>query len=205
MFKSIKQPAILMALGILLFATSGVLAEEPQNLQVGTKVRATVVKTTPDPAPTSTTSQQVDYSKAAKKSPPKQVKGTLVDMDETTITLEISPSKPPIEILRMDVSKLEVSYGKKSRHTGALIGLGVGAGLGAIIGFSGGDDPDGIVSFSAGAKAGMGAFAFGVVGAIIGSVVTPGDKWETVQTHNLQLGFSKGAHGETGFILSARF
>ena len=111
------QQAAMTGLGLLILAASGARAEEPHTLQEGARVRATMAVET-----------------APIGNHPIRLEGLLSDMDEATITLVTSPDKPPVAILRVEVSKLEMYKGKKSRGTGALIGFGVGAAVGALIG-----------------------------------------------------------------------
>ena len=160
-------------------------AAKPPVLASGTRVRATVT----DPA----------------KGKTKDVTGTLVDLGDTTITMTVSNSRTPLVIPRENIAVLEASVKPSRKGSGALIGLGVGAVLGAAIGFASGDDPPGIVSFSAGAKAGMGAIVFGPLGAIIGAIGAPGEQWQAVPPDKVQLGFSRGPRGENGVCLTLRF
>jgi hypothetical protein len=55
-------------------------------------------------------------------------------------------------------------------HTakGFLLGLGIGASIGALVGFALGDSDPGLFGFTAGAKALYGSMALGAVGSIVG-------------------------------------
>jgi len=215
MLKSIRRKSILLGLSLVVIFTSGVLAEETPVLQVGAKIRATVPKEysayTLPPSGNETTNVWLDDfdTKPLETEQFTKLTGTLLFFDETTITLIVSPHEPSVQILRQDISKLELFKGTRSGGAGGVLGLGVGAALGYVMGIALGDDPppDAFMemSMSAENKAAAGAVIFGAIGALVGSRVYGGDVWETVQTHNLQLGFSKGSHGETGLILSARF
>lgn len=183
------QQAAMTGLGLLILAASGARAEEPHTLQEGARVRATMAVET-----------------APIGNHPIRLEGLLSDMDEATITLVTSPDKPPVAILRVEVSKLEMYKGKKSRRTGALIGFGVGAAVGALIGNpSGYEEPATVNGVSAAEEAAIGAVAYGLLGATVGAVITPGDKWETVPTDKIQLGISHRSQGGSGLFLIARF
>lgn len=131
--------------------------------------------------------------------------GKLVVQNETAITLQTSYSGQTEDVLWEEIQGLEIRTQKSRRGSAAGIGLAVGAAAGALVGFASGDDPPGIVSFSAGAKAGMAALVLAPIGALIGAASAPGEKWEPAPTSLLNVGLTVGAHEERGIVFSARF
>lgn len=187
---------------IIILVTSSVLAEESQTLQAGATVRATLWRFSSDTDTTSSLSSpskvRLDYAEAKKarkaERTSNKIKGKLLTLTETTMTVETSAGEPPLVIPRTDITKLEWSPGKKSRGQGALVGLGIGAGFGAALGAGDGAD-----------WAAAGAVVFGTLGTLIGVIVSPGEKWETVPSDKIKLGVSKGPGGEAGVYFRAQF
>jgi hypothetical protein len=169
---------------IIVFCSASLAAEIPV-LKQGGRVRATVRQDTGGGTWT--------------------VTGTLLNLDETSLTIAPSNGGLKVLILRDEIYGLESSMKPGGRGKGALIGLGVGAVMGAMVGYAGGDDPEGMLSFSAGAKAGVGAVVFGAVGALVGALASSGEQWESIPNKNVQLGFYPGVAGETGFCIAGRF
>ena len=180
-------PMILVALTLVVFGPMPASADDTTNLTPGARVRVT------------TGGLPGEVANA------KNVTGYFVSQNDSTISLTTGRSKSLLVIPRENLELLEKSVQSSRRGQGAAIGLAVGAGMGALMGYASGDDPDGIVSFSAGAKAGMGALVFGLAGTLIGAASASGEQWETVSAQPVQLGFSQGPQGETGFFISARF
>lgn len=187
MRKSRISKTVLFGLALLAVQTSGVKADELATLQKGAEVRLTVTREFDGDAHTQT------------------MKGILVKWDETTITLDQEGSVVPVTIEREHVTRVENRVGGSKRGTSALIGLGVGGAVGALLGYAGGDDEPGIMSMSAGSKAAAGAVTFGVLGALVGVLIGPGEQWEDVSADHLQLGLGSMPNGETGFIITRRF
>ena len=95
---------------------------------------------------------------------------------------------------------------KSRRGRGALLGLAIGATVGFVAGISDGDDPEGMLSFSAEAKGGMVAVVFGGVGALIGMAVAgEGEHWQPVSPDRIQLGLHHDARRGTGFRVCVGF
>jgi hypothetical protein len=188
-----------MSLAVLILVSTlggGALAADGPTLASGTRIRAKVTETT-DKGKTRT----------------REVRGSLVDLGDSTLTMK--PERVPsgvgtrsgsyLIIPRERIEELETSVRPSRRGQGALIGLGVGAIVGAMIGFADGDDPAGFMSFSAEAKAGMLAIVFAPVGAMIGALAAPGEQWDSVSAGDVRLGFHRGPDGGTGILLSMRF
>jgi len=91
-------------------------------------------------------------------------------------------SLPADQILR-----IRVSQGPRPQRIAFLRGFGfglvIGAGLGAGVGLASGDDGPGFMSMTAGEKARLYGFYFGVLGGITGGfirMIRPGERWERV-------------------------
>jgi hypothetical protein len=185
MFKLTSTQVTLAGILIIITVASGAFAFPPSQSEPW--VRATVIDTT------------------GGKVKSEDVSGTLISQYSTTITIIRPHTHSPLEIPRANITNLETRVQKSQKGKGAAIGLGVGVALGAVIGISSGDDPPGIVSFSAGAKAGVGAVTLGLLGAIIGALASPGDEWEEIPSSSIQMGFQISSTGESGIFLTRRF
>jgi hypothetical protein len=180
----------IVLLGLVFLAANGdrAAAGEFSILQEGEAVKVTVVSPYDDNSRSQT------------------IKGTLVEWDEESITLVPERSIIPMTIQREHVIRFEIQTGSGRRGTSALIGFGVGALLGGLMGYSGGDDPEGmIMSMDASAKAAGGAVALGLLGAGIGALIGPGAQWEDVPDDGVNLGLGSMPSGETGLFIVSRF
>jgi len=76
--------------------------------------------------------------------------------------------------LKMQIDQINtIAFQKKNAEAKSmLIGLGIGVVSGTIIGFASGDDPPGIFSFTAGAKATIGAMVLGGLGSFTGFIIS---------------------------------
>lgn len=140
----------------------------------------------------------------------KRVVGFVVLLDRDTLVLNVEGRAEPLTVPLASVSVLEVHRGRKSRvGRGALIGLAVGAGGGAIIGALATSDsclfdPDPCPAAGAGAGALFFVLPGTVIGAIIGAL-TRTDRWETVPLDQIRVGLTPlQPHGFT-VSFSVRF
>lgn len=115
----------------------------------------------------------------------KTITGWFYQMDNDQIYLLNSGIKNPNhmninsvnahnESIRIDVLQINaIAFGKKNGGLrGALIGLGIGALTGAIIGYASGEDPAGnFIRFTAWENAALGASLAGVTGALTGAII----------------------------------
>jgi hypothetical protein len=116
----------------------------------------------------------------------KQV-ATLVSFTPDTLVLRQGASTTYRSIATSDITALEVSAGRHSRKAkGALLGLLMGAGVGAAIGYFSYEEPEpcGCIRIdlgpsSEGTSAAFGGALGGIVGALIGALVgsRPTDTW----------------------------
>jgi hypothetical protein len=88
------------------------------------------------------------------------------------------------------VQRVEVRRGTVSRGEGMVSGMMIGglagALVGAIVGLASGDDPPGLLAFSAAEKAAVLGVTMGVGGGVIGGAVgysNPRTRWEPVEQH----------------------
>jgi len=144
------------------------------------------------------------------------VVGDLVAIDDDAITVMRSGADKivvPVE----SVTRLEVRRRGGRRLLGAAIGFGAGAMIGGLIGRATEDDrippsagecgflgcdPFGDLPSNADLGAGIG----GLLGAAVGALVAPGEKWETVDHENAQISVGPliGRH-RVGVLLAVRF
>jgi len=187
MRESITIRGILAGFCVAVTVAAGAFATEAPPLESGARVRATVIDTT---------GGEVES---------REVSGTLVSLDEITITMKDAKSDSLLDIPREDIAILETRVQESHKLQGTLIGLGVGAVLGAMVGYSGGDDPPGIMSMEAETKAAAGAVSFGLIGALIGALASPGEQWQDIPADKTQLGFGRCSGGGNGIFITRRF
>lgn len=191
---------ILVGYGALLISAAVAHGEEPPALQLGSRVRVTIMEG----------SQGSDSNHGTR------LTGRLLGLSDTALTVETSPGRPSIVVSRPSVASVERSVRRSQRKKGALIGLAVGAGAGLVIAAvdSGGSCPPpeedflglcrGLQEELAGPAYAAGALLFGAAGAGIGALVAHGEKWETVPSDRLRVAFGP-AHGGVRFGVSLLF
>ncbi len=191
---SCRRLGIAMVPLVLAVASSGVLAEEQPVLQVGSRVRITLV--------------EPRYGSILE---PKRIKGKLSCFTESDITLETSADDPPTVYPWNNVEMLERNIQRGRRNRGALIGLAAGVATGAVVvlvaAASHEDDPNNweIDILDTEEVVALSAFCFGSVGAIVGALLAPGERWQPIQTDKLQVGIGQGQHGEGRLFCAVRF
>ena len=173
----------LIGLGALLICVSAASAEEPPVLKLGARVRASVTEPSPGAART------------------KRLTGTLVGLDETAITLATSRTGFPVVLPRQNLSMLELSLRRSQRWKGALIGAGVGAVTGVLIGLASGDD----WLFSAEMKASALGLLLAPVGTLLGAALAPGERWMRLHSEQIHLGLDNSRRRRSALSLSVSF
>jgi hypothetical protein len=178
-------PLVLVALFV---ATISPLAAQESPVEPGTRVRV--------------------------KAPPLQpdwVRGTVVGWESGSLVLE--PEKPdvlgdtPLTLARDQITRLDVHRGSKSR---ALLGAGIGFGVGAALGFAacaGNTGSPCTNDAGEGSPAGF-ALALGGVGAGLGALVGllfRTDRWEAVPLEGIHVTFTPVYDGQPGLALSVSF
>ena len=151
-------------IGILSLAAAVALANDAVQLASGARVRVTV--RTGD-------SQQV---------------GTVLALDDKNLTLQVPGQADTTVLRRNDITNVAVSAGRRSRGKNALIGTAMGAGVGALLGFANGSDPrSAFIRLTAGEKALILAVVLAPVGALIGAVVRPAERWRELPPDRIRL------------------
>ena len=108
--------------------------------------------------------------------------GRLVAQDERSLTLQIQENKAPVVVPRTAVTRVEESLRPGRKGHGALIGAAVGVGAAAILGVAAGDDcsRDELLCYSHGEVALVSAALLVPLGAVIGALASPGERWGPV-------------------------
>lgn len=176
----------------LLFRFSGAFCEEQVSLPPGARVRATLV------AP--------EFGSVVD---PKVITGTVLDLSETSLTVESSTKAPPIVIPLRNIANLELNLRQGRRKKGALIGLAAGAATGVLVALAldatHDDDPDSWDLVGTKALVGFSAFYFGSVGSIVGALVAPGARWQSIPADQIRLGLGNGGQAEGRLCFAVRF
>lgn len=170
-----RAPRTAILVAALVFAAQADLsAQQGPPVTAGDRVRVTAPTTNPDP-----------------------ILGTLVSMGADTCVLEVRGRAEPITLPLVSVTNLEVSRGKKDH---ALVGAGVGFGIGAVSG--------GVLAAGLGenANAGAGILLFGLAGSLVGTAVgafirTEG--WEVVDLQSVRASLTP--LGSRGLAVSVSF
>jgi hypothetical protein len=112
------------------------------------------------------------------------IEGSLQGIEENDLLILSNEGK---EVSRIPMSQIREVWVRRGSRNQALegleIGLVSGAIVGLVVGLASGDDESGLIRFSAGEKAGMGAVGFGMIsgaaGLLIGAISRT-DRWERV-------------------------
>lgn len=188
--------------GILSLAAAVALADDTAQLTSGTRVRVTV---------------QTGGGRLV---------GTVLALDEKSLTLlgRVIPSPSPSPnrglaqaelqvpgkadttvLRREDITRVDVSAGLRSRGRGALNGVLIGAGAGALLGLAAGsDDQSSFMPLSAGAKAALWCVVLVPIGALIGAGRHPAEQWKELPPDRIRLSFApvsgRGAAVSLAFV-----
>jgi hypothetical protein len=109
---------------------------------------------------------------------PDRLVGSIVTVDDSSLTLKVADRKDLAVIMRSSIEKLEVRRRDGKKLYAGVIGFLAGTGLGTIL-VSRSDhcsDGTGIV----GCDVAFGALTWGVTLAAIGALAAPGERWEEV-------------------------
>ena len=176
---------------VLLLGPTEPLAGEGRPLQVGDYIRGEVR----------------DSSRNTKS-----IEGTLSALDDSTLTVDTRSWNDflPLSYERKHVERLELRTRPSSNGKGALIGLGVGLVMGAIIGYAAGDhdeSSDQWMDFHPPDEqtAVAGAVLLGAIGALAGSLIAPGATWEPVHSGKTTLGVVSPSSADAGVALKFSF
>ncbi len=155
--------------GILLLAAGAALADDAVQLASGTRVRVTV----------RTGGGRLVGTVLALNDKNLTLLGGVIPTPSRGLELQV-PGKTDTTVLRReDITKVDVSAGRRSRGRGALIGAAIGAGVGALLGLAAGsDDRSSFIRLSAGAKAALFCVVTVPVGALSGAASHPPERWK---------------------------
>ena len=107
------------------------------------------------------------------------------------------------------VTRLEVHRGTRNQvGKGALIGFGIGAGFGALIGLGTSTQQCSMICFSPSESAAIGAAVIGIPGLLIGIVagaLSKSDRWEEVPLERVRVSFAPLGGGTCSLGLSVGF
>lgn len=119
---------------------------------------------------------------------PSKLIGTVHQVSDNSVSLDVPGRNEPVSILREKIARLDVSDGLRSRGVDAAIGAGIGAGIGAAGCAAGSGSGSGHI-VSTGAVAGICAFFGGGLGALIGAVIPPGERWKEISATRYPFSF----------------
>ena len=167
--------------GILLLAAGAALADDAVQLASGTRVRVTV----------RTGGGRLVGTVLALNDKNLTLLGAVIPTPSRGLELQV-PGKTDTTVLRReDITKVDVSAGRRSRGRGALIGAALGAGAAVFIGLAAGsDDPGTFIAFSAGQKALLAAIVLVPIEAVIGAAVHPPERWKELPKDRIRLSFT---------------
>jgi hypothetical protein len=148
----------------------------------------------------------------------KRLVGTVVGLDETSLTLQREGGKETMQVPRGAITTAETSWRRSRKGKGAVIGALVGLGTAVVLGFAIGENycgdtpPElraimsslGLVCLSKGETAGVLALVGVPAGALLGLAVAPGEKWHPSSVDRLSIRITP-ARGGAGLTVSLRF
>jgi hypothetical protein len=152
----------------------------------------------------------------------KRFVGTLLAMDETTLTLRPQKGKDVLEVPRNAITRIELSRRPSRRGKGAGIGALVGLGAAVIIGLAAGDDCGSLPEPAPGwagftdalnrnlcmdkaETAVMSAILTVPTGALIGMAAAGGEKWVRTTPDRFSVAVKPVRTGGIGATVSVRF
>jgi hypothetical protein len=132
--------------------------------------------------------------------------GTLLRMDEATLTLRRKGGKEVIEVPRRAITRMEVSRRPSKRGKGAGIGALIGLGAAVAIGVAEGEDCSGgkWLCFDTPTMVLASSILTIPAGTVLGLVFAPGESWVAATPERLRLAVTP-ARGGVGVALSLRF
>ena len=107
-----------------------------------------------------------------------RVEGTVLSVDENSLTLKLPDQEDSTVFQRSSVEKIEVRRREGKRFVGGFIGLLAGAAIGGVIAASKSSRDCESNGFACDVK--FNALLLGVPGMFIGALASPGARWEKV-------------------------
>ena len=141
----------------------------------------------------------------------KRIQGKLVALDEATMTMETDGQSRPTVVPRPAIKKVEVSTRGSRKGRAALIGFGVGALIGGAWGYSVVDDCSRgtfLCIFPKEDRPGLtlgGAVLGGALGAGLGALLGPGERWQERPGAQLRLTVAPTRGRGAAISLALRF
>jgi hypothetical protein len=120
---------------------------------------------------------------------PRKLIGTVTRVSADAVTLNIPGRSEPVSIQREKIARLDTSEGPRSRGVDSAIGAGIGAAVGAAGCALGNGSGQGHI-VSTGAVAGICALFGGGLGALIGAVIPPGERWKAISATRYRVTFA---------------
>jgi hypothetical protein len=112
------------------------------------------------------------------------IRGRVATLDERFLTVEPKPGTNPIIVDRSQITRLELSAGRRSRGRGALIGAAVGLGVGLLFtaGVAESESCNGQNDCGLGTALSLIFLtpALTVTGALVGVALPPPERWVTM-------------------------
>jgi hypothetical protein len=140
--------------------------------------------------------------------------GTVVGLDEATLTLQRQGAKDTLQVPRGAITTLETSAHGSRKGRGAAIGALAGLGAGVALGLAIGEDCSEVLGeleplfsvfcFSKGEMAAVAALLTVPAGALVGLAVAPGEKWQRSSLERLSVRI-RPARGGAALTVSLRF
>ena len=131
--------------------------------------------------------------------------GLLLSIDTEQLRVHLQHRPDSAVVHRPDIVQLERSAGRHSRGHDAALGAGIGLVAGGLTGLALGDDPPGEMSFTAGDKAVVLGGALAILGALIGLIPTPAERWEEIPLDAIPASASRVGGSGAGIGFTARF
>jgi hypothetical protein len=118
---------------------------------------------------------------------PSKVVGTINRVDDQSVTIEVPGRSEPVSVMRESIARLDVSIGRRSRWVGAAIVGAIGA-AGSALACSAGENKNSWVPNREVTEAC--AVAGAALGAFIGAIIPPGERWDEMPATRYRFGFA---------------
>ena len=120
---------------------------------------------------------------------PSKVIGTVHQVTDDIVTIDVPGRSEPVSILREKIARLDVSEGPRSRGVDAAIGAVIGAGFAAAGCAHENSSGQGHI-VSTGGVAGVCALFGAGIGAGIGVAIPPGEHWKAISKGSYRIGLA---------------
>jgi hypothetical protein len=137
---------------------------------------------------------------------PHRLVGEISAIDEDTVTVESSASHMTVSIPRVKIDRVELSEGMRSRWVDGGIGAATGAATGAITcAEDNSHSSHGYVRVSTTAVAAACGVVGAGIGALIGALIPPGERWHRMATSSYRLSVMPRLDSELGLSVMLAF